>query len=397
LPRALARGNSSTQKQMGHLYYRLAIVIIAVLVLFIFVGAFWETEYNPLQKFSSSAFPVETAGHLRNIIETELARPGILEITLHEKTIHQETLTWTAYDYVVHVEKPTLFSDIVYALSESISDNGGQIFQTYFQAEEQKASIVIGVDSFITHTLVLTWDTQPPVTEAIPQSAQTGSREQFRVAIVIDDLGASEQVVYRLLDLQEDFTFSVLPHLEKSTEIAMLLHEHQKEVLLHLPMEPQSYPLRLPGKGGLMMNMGADMIRQTIQQDLQSVPYAVGVNNHMGSRLTTDPEKMQIVLQTLRHHDLFFLDSRTTSASVAYKTAQQLGVKSAERKVFLDVIPQFDFVKHQLLELASLAEQGEPAIAIGHPKEATLKALKMILPEFKRRNIKIVRLSQFVR
>ena len=105
---------------------------------------------------------------------------------------------------------------------------------------------------------------------------------------------------------------------------------------------------------------------------------------------------MRVVLQNLAHHHLFFLDSRTTASSVAYSLAQQLGVRSAKRKVFLDVVPQIDFVKNQLHELASLAEQGKPAIAIGHPKEVTLQALKEILPEFKRRNIKIVRVSQFM-
>ena len=145
-----------------------------------------------------------------------------------------------------------------------------------------------------------------------------------------------------------------------------------------------------------MSNMAPKQVHQMIAQNLQTVPFAVGVNNHMGSRLTADREKMHVVLQNLSHHQLFFLDSRTTASSVAYSLAQQLGVKSAERKVFLDVIPHIDFVKNQLHELASLAEQGKPAIAIGHPKEATFQALKEMAPEFKRRNIKIVRVSQFM-
>ncbi len=373
--------------------FRLAIIIGIVFVSVIVVGAFWETEYNPLQKILSPGFPLEKSAHLRSIIEIELTHPGILKATLHKKAIQQDTFKWTIYEYAAHLEKPTVFSEITHGLSESIYANGGQIFQTYFQPEEGKASIVIGVDSFITHTISLTWDSLP-LEEAIASSPQGDSAGQFRVAIVIDDLGESEEAVYRLLEFQEDFTFSILPYLEKSTEIAMLLHEHQKEILLHLPMEPQGY--EYPGKGAIMMNMAPDTIQHTIEQNLQIVPYAVGVNNHMGSRLTTSPQKMQVVLQTLHHHNLFFLDSRTTSSSVAYKTAQQLGIKSAERKVFLDVIPQYDLVRDQLLELALLAERGEPAIAIGHPKEATLRVLKELLPEFKRRNIQIVRLSQFM-
>jgi polysaccharide deacetylase 2 family uncharacterized protein YibQ len=352
-------------------------LIITVLFSFFIIGAFWEPEHPPLPKVTPPpVFPVEKSVHLRSIIEAELSGPGILEATSRKKPIQQDKLKWIEYEYVVHLEKPAVFSDIVSALSESIYTNGGKIFQTYFRSGERKASIVIGVDSFITHTIALTWDAP------------------LRMAIVIDDLGGSEEVVQRLLDLKEDFTFSILPHLEKSAKIATLLHDRQKEVLLHLPMEPQGN--EYPGKGAITMNMTPDRIQRTIEQDLQTVPHAVGVNNHMGSRLTANPEKMQTVLHTLRRHNLFFLDSRTTSRTVAYKTAQQLGLKSAERKVFLDVVPQYDFVQNQLRELASLAEQGEPAIAIGHPKEVTLRALKAMLPEFRDRDIQIVRLSRFL-
>jgi polysaccharide deacetylase 2 family uncharacterized protein YibQ len=377
--------------------YRFTIIGILVLLSFIIIGAFWGTDYNPLQDRSSPVFPIEKSVRLCSVIETELNRPGVLETTRHEKNVHQEHVTWTAYEYAVRIEKPAVFSEIAAMLSESIAANDGQIFQTYFQAAERKASIVVGIGSFITHTLVLTWDLPlSPVVEAPPQSAPGAAKGQFKAAIIIDDLGASEQIVRRLLDLGEDFTFSVLPHFEESTAIATLLHDHQKEILLHLPMEAQNHSSGYAGKGAIMVKMTPDIIQRTIQQDLQFVPYVVGVNNHMGSRLTTDPAKMQTVLQTLHQDGLFFLDSRTTPSSIAYKTAQQLGVKSAERKVFLDVIPQYDFVKQQLLELAALAERGEPAIAIGHPKDATLRALKVMLPEFKRRNIQIVRLSQFV-
>ena len=145
-----------------------------------------------------------------------------------------------------------------------------------------------------------------------------------------------------------------------------------------------------------MMNMSLETIQQIIDRDLRTVPFVVGVNNHMGSRLTANHEKMQKVLQVLRQHNLFFLDSRTTNASVAYTLAQQLRIPSAERKVFLDNEPGVHYAKSQLYELVSLAEQGKPAIAIGHPHETTLQALKEILPELKQKNIKIIRASQLL-
>ncbi len=336
-------------------------------------------------------FPASKAILLHTIIKAEFLRPGVNQKNIEEHAIEQETGAWTAYEYSVQVDRQGVFSEIAYALSEVVPANGGKIFQTYFQQEGHKASISLGIDAFITHTISVTWDALPQET---PVPAQEQPSGKYLATIVIDDLGASDYAVQRLLNMGADFTFSVLPNLEKSASIATWLHEEQKEILLHLPMEPQGY--EYPGTGAILMNMTADAIQRAIHENLQTVPFAVGVNNHMGSRLTASAEKMRIVLQTLQEQKLFFLDSRTSGRTVAYKTARQLGLRSAERNVFLDSIPGYDFAKSQLQELAALAEQGKSAIAIGHPKDATFKALEDMLPEFQERSIEIVRLSQFV-
>lgn len=373
-----------------------ALLVLVLLVgSFALLGAFWHTDYNPWHSGAteSSAFPADNATLLHAIIKAELIHPGVVQKESTEKTIRQDNLTWTMYSYSVHLEQPGLFTELAYKFADLVYSNGGKVFQSYFQPEEYKASMTIGVDSFITHKLAFIWDAPPVVDETASLEGQHG---YARAVIVIDDLGANKQAVHRLLNLGVDFTFSILPHLEQSTEIAAFLYGQQKEVLLHLPMEPRG--LEYPGKGAIMINMRPEEIQQTIEQDLLSVPYAVGVNNHMGSRLTADAEKMQYVLQTLQHHNLFFLDSRTTGSSVAYKTARQLGVRAAKRQVFLDAVSPLyvEHVKGRLRELASLAEQGLPAIAIGHPKKATLQALEEMLPEFQQRNIRIVRLSEMV-
>ena len=104
--------------------FRVTLVIGIVLVSLIIVGAFWETDYNPLQKHSSLAFPIEKSEQLQNIIEAELSRPGILELSSHKKTMQQDTFTWTTYEYEVHVEKPILCKKIIHALSEKVYANG---------------------------------------------------------------------------------------------------------------------------------------------------------------------------------------------------------------------------------------------------------------------------------
>lgn len=360
--------------------------------------------------FSSGPTRAETlaradgnAALLHTIVAAELLHPGVIRKQVAEKPIRQEAASWTAYEYTMHVKRRGVFSEIAYALSEAIPANGGRIFQTHFQAEGHTGTIALGLNTRITHTCSFTWDPLPQETPAPVQDepSQPSQQQQdtrtgrYAAAIVIDDLGTSEYAVQRLLDMGVDFTFSILPNVEKSSSIAAWLHDGQHEILMHLPMEPQGY--EYPGQGAILMNMTAAAIQRTIHDNLRTVPFAVGVNNHMGSRLTTSAEKMQVVLRTLQQQNLFFLDSRTTGRSVAYETARRLGLPGAERAVFLDSIPGYDFAVSQLQELASLAEQGQPAIAIGHPKEATFKALEAMLPEFKRRHIDIVRLSQFVK
>ncbi len=379
--------------------------VFIVMICGVLLGAFWRSDYNPFQETSRAGFPTRTSEQLTTIIEQVFEKPGIIKRTTDKpmtSTVQEQTITWTRHEYTAELQDRTRLSNLIYELSEAINASGGEIFQNYFQAAEHQVTLVIGVGSFITHHIVLTWP-PPVVKEPVvsltpqPESQPETAPGQFRAAIVIDDIGYSTTVVQQLLDMKQDFTFSILPHLEKSREIATLLHGHQKEILLHQPMEPESYPNTSPGTGAIMTDMTQEQIRQIIAQNLQTVPFAVGVNNHMGSRLTTRWGEMNTVLQSLQERQLFFLDSRTTDKSVGYQAAQRLGLPSAQKKLFLDAIPERDFVKAQLYELAALAEQGQPAIAIGHPKEATLQVLREILPEFERRNIEIVRVSEFLK
>ena len=381
-------------------------ICLSLLLLFLLVaGAFWKSEHNPFQTPETIPFPSRTSELFSQRIEKIFAQSGMQECyskTPMESISNGADIAWTQYEYSIRLERKAQLLRLIQSISAAIETGGGEIFQTYVDAENHQAVVVIGVDSVITHHLVFSWQPPPPVVvKATPTAQATPSKPEtapgLRVAIIIDDLGSSPSFVHRLLKLNEDLTYSILPHLEKSTEIATLLHEQQKEILLHLPMEPRNYPATSPGKGALLSHMTREQLQRTIDRDLKTVPFAAGVNNHMGSSLTASWGPMKAVLEHLRAHRLFFVDSRTTGATIGYSLAQQLGLKSAQRKVFLDVVPEVEAVKIQLQELAALAEQGKTAIAIGHPKAATLKALQEMLPEFKARNIRIVRVSEFTK
>jgi uncharacterized protein len=205
----------------------------------------------------------------------------------------------------------------------------------------------------------------PPPTAKLP-----------KVAIIIDDMGADRAALADLLSLKYPVTIAVMPFLEYSTETAETAHKKGREVILHLPMEPIDYPQYNPGAGALYTFMTAEEFRAALAKDLGAVPHISGVNNHMGSLLTQDREKMEIVLSAIRERGLFFVDSRTTPKTVGYDVAIKLGVSALERNVFLDNEANVESVKKQIDELIKKAKADGKALGIGHPRPGTIKALK---------------------
>ena len=117
-----------------------------------------------------------------------------------------------------------------------------------------------------------------------------------RVAIVIDDFGPNLEIAKRFLELPIAITFSILPHQRYSQEIAELAHANHRQVILHMPMEPQGYPKVQPGKGALLLSMSREAVQQSLNNALDATPHVTGINNHMGSRFTENAALMKTVL-----------------------------------------------------------------------------------------------------
>ncbi len=215
------------------------------------------------------------------------------------------------------------------------------------------------------------------------------SPRHSRVSIVIDDFGPDIEIAKRFASLPFSVTMSVLPHQAHSREIAELAHLKGREVILHLPMEPLGAG-KNPGRGALLLSMPADEIRRNIRAALDTSPYFDGVNNHMGSRMTQDAQAMKTVLSELKGRDLFFLDSMTTNESKGWKTAKELNMPALKRDIFLDDNPSADAVRSQISRLVKIAKLRGTALAIGHPREATLKSLQEAAGYFREQGIEIV-------
>jgi hypothetical protein len=230
-----------------------------------------------------------------------------------------------------------------------------------------------------------------PVEPQEPPELAIASEHAGPVAIVIDDLGRSVEVIDELRAFGVPLTYSVLPFEPRTAAVAARLVELGEEVLCHLPMEAQRG--ENPGPGALTEAMSEGEIRDATRRALESVPGAVGVNNHMGSALSEDPGAMGAMLGVVRKRGLFFLDSRTSAASVAYGLAREAGVPAAERKVFLDVDRTPEAIRHEFARLIALANQGQPAIAIGHPYPETLAVLREELPRALEHGYRFVKVS----
>jgi polysaccharide deacetylase 2 family uncharacterized protein YibQ len=149
--------------------------------------------------------------------------------------------------------------------------------------------------------------------------------------------------------------------------------------MLHLPMETTSG--KYPGPGTITTEMNDEAIRAEVRADLAELPEATGVNNHEGSKATADRRVMTDVVDVLAADDAFFIDSRTTNLTVAETVAHEHGVLTARRNVFLDNIDSVSAVEAALESAAAFARANGSAIAIGHPREATLTAIRALAPQ----------------
>ena len=239
--------------------------------------------------------------------------------------------------------------------------------------------------------------TQPEKKEKVVRRGPPGTGVSGpKLAIILDDLGNDREAAEAVFALHYPLTISVLPYHAHSTEIAEEAQRRGLEVMLHLPM--RAIANETPEAHQLEAGMSGEEVARALNGMLESVPTASGVNNHEGSLATTDAKLMGELMPLLKHRDLFFVDSRTTAATVAFEEAERAGVRSGFRNVpFLDDLQDVAAIRRQLeLALRGAKERGA-AIAIGHPHAETLRALKEVLPRAEAEGVRLVFVSELVK
>ena len=232
------------------------------------------------------------------------------------------------------------------------------------------------------------FDSAPPVSRPSKPSKSKTTASMPLVAILIDDMGYNLPINNQFLKLEAPLSFSFLPTAPHTPMLAKKAKDLGKDVLIHLPLEPVNSAID-PGPGVLRLSMDFDSMLQILRKDLDAVPGAIGVNNHMGSKFTTSKRGMELILTEIKRRGLFFVDSKTTPDSVAYVTARSMGIPAAERAVFLDHDTQEESIRREIKKMVKLSMKNGCVLAIGHPTPNTWKVLYEELPRVRKR-VKIV-------
>lgn len=216
------------------------------------------------------------------------------------------------------------------------------------------------------------------------------------VAIIIDDIGYDLNMAKELMKIDADLTLAIVPFQTHSREAAEMFHKAKREILLHLPMEPVSYPREKPGEGALFTDMNDEEIILQLKKDINAVPYISGVNNHMGSKFMMDEQKLFLIFKELKKRNLFFVDSRTSADTKTLSVAQKTGIKFGERKIFIDNSRNYKAIYNNLMNVVQ-GEDVSPKIIIGHPYPETVRALKAATEVLRENGVSIVPASQIIK
>ena len=214
-----------------------------------------------------------------------------------------------------------------------------------------------------------------------------------QMVIVIDDIGYRKTDA-AVLTLPGNITFSVLPHTPYGKTLALEANQQNKDVLLHIPME--STIGKKLGPGAITSDMNENEVQQQLDKALVEIPFAIGINNHMGSKLTQLYSPMAWTMRYLKEKDLLFLDSMTTKLSKGEQVAKLFGVPSLHRHVFLDNQLDEQYITKQFNQLIQIAQQHPHAVGIAHPHPETIAALTKLIPTLKELNIELVSISNVI-
>ncbi len=197
-----------------------------------------------------------------------------------------------------------------------------------------------------------------------------------KLSIVIDDMGYDKNLAYKFLSLNMPLAYSFLPDATYSTQLSNRFGERGYTVMIHMPSEPIDYPKDNPGKNAIYTTTSREKTFYLLNRAYENVHYAMGLNNHMGSKILQDKRHLDYIMEFLKTKHLFFIDSATIADSLGCKEAKKFDILCARRRVFLDNIKNVNYIKGQIELAVKMLKKRNSVVAIGHCSEATYEALR---------------------
>jgi len=386
-----------------------AAFILLIISLVSFLGLDYLQSIGDKKNSVLFSHLLKEKGHIYSWVEQELLpflqQPGWSSLKIismaervpeTEKTFKKLAIEISEADYELLTTK----------LKDKLIERGLE-YEVKVLKEEERARTVDWIlrdkgrtEAFLTFNIIKT----PPALPALPPEMPAPSiflkkkPQEKMISLIIDDLGDNLEALQAIINLSRPLDVSILPFSLYARETAKMAQEHGLEVMLHLPLESINSE---NNDGGHLVEinsrMSPDEILTTLGECLEILPEVKGVNNHMGSLITQKKEIMEIILAEIKSRGLFFIDSRTTQKSIAYRLAREMGLPCGQRDIFLDAEVNRKSILSQIEKLIHLCQQRGRAIAIGHPYPETLSLLSEALTRIERAGIKIVPVSRIIR
>ena len=378
-PRSIRRKPRNTRRTVKIIGLILVVAVIAV-------GMQQIWREGSIQRLFSR--PQEVKDHLQLSDRVDQALREALDdlgtspifVIQDQKDIEEGGNRWRFRRLTVRVTSQISLLHCNLAITRAVQEAGGQVLSVVQGRSGERLTMELGVEGLRSHLVELISDKNIPPTRG-------------RLSIIIDDFGAIDnQVANSFIQLPIALTLAVIPGHKTSQQVARQAVAAGHQVLLHLPMQPKDGDLG--EENGILVDLPEDEIRRRVRWALAEIPQAAGVNNHMGSLATENRKVMCAVLEEIKAAGKFFVDSRTSSQSVALDVAKELGFSCDRSDGFLDSEDDAAQIKRRLEALAEKALQNGSAIGIGHIRANTLQALRDMIPRLEKKGVQFAHVSR---
>lgn len=300
--------------------------------------------------------------------------------TMADYRLKSQTIRKREDAYIASLPKDFNFHRFQFNLREKLDDADAQIVQTSEDRRKNRFDLIISIDNKKSIKVVF-------------YRRESLSAVNGQAAIIIDDFGyAYNDLVQKFLFFPKPLTISIIPGLKETAKVARDAKLAEREILVHMPMEPLNEKFSDEGYT-ILSGMDGGTVRLRVQQALAKIPDAIGMNNHQGSKVTAERAVMKAVLGELKKQNKFYIDSRTNPKSVAVEVARDLKVPVGANKIFLDAEDDEDFITSQMNRMADMASQNGQVIAIAHMRKKTFKVLERMMPQLEDQGIRFVYIS----